>query len=350
MFQGGNNGAVVIPYNSANSSLLYFINTHPEYGPVASPTMPLNETPLTEDEYLLIKNWIETGAADINGNIPFATDASTRQKIYLTMQGCDMVAVIDAQTKVVMRYIEVGKTPAIENPHCVRVSSDGRFAYVSFLGGDYIQKINTETDAVVDELQVGIGSWNVFLLSPDGKKMLLSDWRPQPNGRLLLINTETMEVITEFTGLFHYPHGIASDASFNTFYITAQYGNTVYKLTLSSGTLKQVSIDGATPVTIAGIRDPHEVLMTPDGSKYFLTCEHSNEVRIMDAHADTLIRTIPVGIKPQEMALSSSRPYIFVTCMEDNSTSAMLKGSVYAINHRSEVVIIYLGAGFNDSK
>ena len=140
MFQGGNNGAVVIPYNSANSSLLYFINTHPEYGPVASPTMPLNETPLTEDEYLLIKNWIETGAADINGNIPFATDASTRQKIYLTMQGCDMVAVIDAQTKVVMRYIEVGKTPAIENPHCVRVSSDGRFAYVSFLGGDYIQK------------------------------------------------------------------------------------------------------------------------------------------------------------------------------------------------------------------
>src|SRR5690606_17130157 len=133
---------------------------------------------------------IETGAADINGNIPFATDASTRQKIYLTMQGCDMVAVIDAQTKVVMRYIEVGKTPAIENPHCVRVSSDGRFAYVSFLGGDYIQKINTETDAVVDELQVGIGSWNVFLLSPDGKKMLLSDWRPQPNGRLLLINTE----------------------------------------------------------------------------------------------------------------------------------------------------------------
>ncbi|MBZ0098929.1 MAG: hypothetical protein K8F30_07580, partial [Taibaiella sp.] len=30
LFDGGNNGAVVVPYNTGNSSLLYFVNTFPE--------------------------------------------------------------------------------------------------------------------------------------------------------------------------------------------------------------------------------------------------------------------------------------------------------------------------------
>lgn len=335
LFNGGNNGAAIVPFNTDNSPLLYFINTNEDHGPVAQPTMPYLGTPLSEDEYVTIKNWVMMGAPDKNGNIPFATDATTRQKIYLTMQGCDLIAVIDADKKLVMRYIKVGKTPAIENPHCVRVSNDGKFAYVSFLAGEYIQKINTETDEIVGELQVGTGSWNVFLLSPDGKQMLLSDWRPKPDGKVVLINTETMQLIKTFPGAFSYPHGVASNAAFNTFYITGQYGNIVYKLTTSPASVKEISIDDDPPVALAGKRDPHEILMTPDYTRYFLTCEFSNEVRVMDAHADTLIKAIPVGIKPQEIAISKTRPYIFVTCMEDNSSNAGFKGSVYAINYNT---------------
>jgi len=335
LFNGGNNGASIVPFSAENSPLLYFINVHEDLGPVAQPTMPYMSTPLSEDEYLTIKNWVSTGAPDKNGNIAFAANAGARQKIYVTMQGCDLIAVIDAEQKVVMRYIAVGKTPAIENPHCVRVSNDGKFAYVSFLGGEYIQKISTETDEVIGECQVGTGSWNVFLLSPDGKKMILSNWQPQPNGGVVMINTETMQVINQYPGVLHYPHGIVSDASFNTFYITAQYGNVVYKLTLSPFNFKQVTIDGDPATLSSGKRDPHEILMVPDRSRYFLTCEYSNEIRVIDAKADTLIKVIPVGIKPQEMAISSKRPYIFVTCMEDNSSNAGFKGSVYAINYNT---------------
>src|SRR4051812_39702640 len=50
MFNGGSTGAAVIPYSVDNSSLLYFINTHADLGPVAEPTMPLNGTPLSQDE------------------------------------------------------------------------------------------------------------------------------------------------------------------------------------------------------------------------------------------------------------------------------------------------------------
>ena len=55
LFEGGNNGAVIVPYNAENSSLLYYINTFPELGPTATPTMPVNGTPLTREEYLIIR-------------------------------------------------------------------------------------------------------------------------------------------------------------------------------------------------------------------------------------------------------------------------------------------------------
>lgn len=336
LFAGGNTGAAVVPFSTENSPLLYFTNAHEEFGPIPPDNMkmPFGGPSLSREEYLVLRNWVLAGAADKSGTIPFSADAATRQKIYLTMQGCDLVAVIDASSKVVMRYIQVGKTPAIENPHFVKVTEDGRFAFVSFLGGEYIQKINTETDEVVAELQVGVGSWNVFHLSPDGKQLLLTDWRAQPSGRLLLINTETMTVINQFGGLFHYPHGIAGNADFTTFFITAQYGNTIYRLQTSPVSLKAISLDGDPPVVTPGKRDPHELIMTPDFSKYFVTCEASNEVRVMDANADTLLAVIPVGITPQELAISRSHPYVFVTCMEDNA-AAGFRGSVYAINYQT---------------
>ncbi len=333
LFDGGSNGAVVIPFSPQNSSLLYFINTHSDLGPVAQPTMPYNEAPLSLDEYMIIHNWIANGAPNISGNLPFASDPETRQKIYLTMQGCDLIAVIDAAKRVVMRYIPVGKSPAIESPHCVRVSNDGQYAYVSFLGGQYIQKIDTRSDTVVAEVNVGSGSWNIFQLSPDGKRMMLSDW--QGNGKMLLINTETMQVEETLagSGLFVFPHGIATNEAFTTFYVTAQYGNTIYKFTLDD--YKMVSLDENPPATTQGLRDPHEIMMTPDHSKYFVTCEASNEVRVMDANADTLIKAIPVGIFPQEIALSRSKPYMFITCMEDASAQVGYKGSVYVINYNT---------------
>src|SRR5690606_10371760 len=137
-----------VPYAPGNSSLLYFINTDSNEGPRAYPVMPYNKfdpmqgDPISAQEYLLMKEWVRNGAPDKNGKIPFASNAASRQKIYLTMQACDKIGVIDAATKVIMRYIDVGKTPAIESPHCVRIDASGKYAYVSFLGGEYIQKID----------------------------------------------------------------------------------------------------------------------------------------------------------------------------------------------------------------
>lgn len=344
LFYGSSSGAAVIPYDIQNSSLLMFINTFPDLGPLQGPTMPINQTPLSREEYITIRDWIASGAPDKDGNIPFGSNAATRQKIYLTMQGCDLLAVIDADRKVVMRYIRVGKTSAIEKPHCVRVSPDGNYAYVSFLSGDYIQKIDTRTDQIVGELNVGAiienGQWNVLTLSPDGSKFVVSNWTG--DGAVLLVNANTMELIRNFYAptTFTYPHATASNAAFDTFYVTSQYGNVVYKFSSNGGGVKKVTIDGGQATSAPGTRDPHEIIMTPDRRKYFVTCEASNEVRVMDPYADTVIKAIPVGIFPQEMAISAVKPYLFVTCMEDNNpTPVNYKGTVYVINYNTLEIV-----------
>ncbi len=332
LFDGGNNGAALVAYSPEYSSLMYFINTDPSLGPTAIPTMPNNGMALTKDEYLMVRDWVAKGCPDRNGNIPFAGNANTRQKVYMTQQGCDLVAVIDAEKQVVMRYIKVGSMPgAIESSHGVRLSHDGKYAYVCFAAGGVLQKIDTETDTVVASANVGIGGWNAFAISSDDKKIALTDLT---SGKLVQINTETMQTEAPFP--LKALHGIAANKAFDTLYIASQYGNVVYKF--YDGDYKEISIDGKpTSFLPTGTPNPHEILMAPDDNRYFVTCQRTaseiGELRVMDAHADTLIKSIPLGYFPQEMSLSKNQPYLFVTCTEDNSLAgAAWKGSVYVIN------------------
>ncbi len=351
LFLGSNSGAIVVPYNTQNSPLLYFVNTDSTLGLVATPTMPASSSstpaaPLSTQEYLTLKNWIANGAPDKNGNVAFAADAANRQKIYVTQQLCDLMAVIDGQSHLIMRYIPLGTNASqIETPHCTRMNNDGSYAYVSFMNGDYLQKIDTRTDLVTGNANVGSlrfnGKWNILYVAPADTAVVTSSFTD--DGILAHISAADMKVIKSLGGgsSLVYPHGITSNYSFDTLFVTAQYGNLIYRI--SRGTnpikIKAISLDSNPPVASSSTtyvsRNPHEILMSPDFSRYFVTCQGSNEVRVMDAHKDTLIAAIPVGISPVEMALSSSRPYIFVTCQEDNSTRPGMKGSVYAINYNT---------------
>jgi DNA-binding beta-propeller fold protein YncE len=74
--------------------------------------------------------------------------------------------------------------------------------------------------------------------------------------------------------------------------------------------------------------------MSADNSKYFITCENTNEVRVFDAQTDQLLKVIPTGRMPQEMAQSRTQPYLFVTCLNDTVATGNV-GSVYAINYNT---------------
>jgi DNA-binding beta-propeller fold protein YncE len=340
LFKGSSHGAVVVPYSTKYSTLLYYIN-QASYGNndiIAVPSMPYNMAALTAEEYNTIKNWIANGAPDANGNIAFASDANARQKVYIAQQGCvDHLAVIDAKSGLVMRYIPIGVTNTDELAHNIRTSSDGRYAYVCFFQGTVVHKIDTRTDEVVGTANIGDGNWQVLLLSPDDSKLLVTG---TSTGQLAFINTADMTLETDFSGLFIQPHGLAASPGFDTLYITSQFGNTIYRYILSQFDLSTIILDNGaeTHTTVPGVTpDPHEIMMSPDNSKLFVTCQNNKQVKIVDLNTEQVLLTHNVGDVPKEIAYSKKRNLMFVTCMEDanNNYSAKSRGSVYVFDATS---------------
>lgn len=349
LFKGGNNGSVAIAYSPTQSSLLSFINTYTDLGLTAIPTMPLNADPLSREEVSTVKNWIINGCPNKKGEIPFAKNPSTRHKLYIANQGCDLVSVVDAASYLVMRCVRVGhQLPQKEVPHCLRVSPDGKYWYVCFTNGQYVQKFDAIADTFISEANIGAGKWNVIKIAPDGNHAYVSSF--DSDGKLVEINLNTMTISNTIagSGLLANPHGIAYSASQDTVYASAQYGNMVYRIVPKLFVVDQLSIQkNAAPVLTPQLLDPHEIVMRPDYKYYFISCQASNEVRVMDAKADTLYKVIPVGTYPLEFAISQKRNQLFVTCQEDvNQTYLNFVGSVYVIDMNTFQVVRKLDMPF----
>jgi len=256
-----------------------------------------------------------------------------------------------------MRYIKVGADDA--NPelgHDLAASSDGTFLYESFVTGSVMQKVDMLNDAPLATANLGGLGWALLCLKPDNSRIMVSNWIS--GGSVVSVNTAGMTVdpANTYNGL-QYPHGIRSNPTFDTFFVTASNGNCIYRCfdpLISHPTL--ISLNGHTatdaPTNPAENLGPHAIWMAPDYSKYFVTCQNSNEVRVMDGHADTLIAVIPVGTYPQEIESSTSpaTPYLFVTCRQDYSAATPNGniGSLYVINYQTMKVIKVINGDFRE--
>lgn len=360
LFNGGSGGAVVIPYRPEFSTLMYYINTYEEFGPALLPTMPYNRTPLSREEVEQFRNWILEGAPDRTGHIRFADNISGG-KYFISNQGCDEVAVFDGETDLCMRYVKVGKFPNIETPHMLKMSPDGVYFYVIFSVGNgsqnYLQKFSAESQQFISEVNLGLGSWNTFCISADGKRAYVIDW--SANGGPVDVNLETMTVVTNYQGMLIDPHGSALNGT--TLYITMQSGNGIYKMdTTDIANYSMISLDPpAAPDPGSNSLRVHEISFSPDGSKYFVTCQaaSNSQLRIFQTSNDSLLAILPMGSYPSEMAVSASMPYVFVTVMEDVTTEIGKRGRVEVVNYQTHapVASIYTGhqphgIGLSDSR
>jgi DNA-binding beta-propeller fold protein YncE len=234
----------------------------------------------------------------------------------------------------VMRYVNVGHDPAlIESPHNIKVSADGKYWYVCFSNGSYFQQYDASNDSLIREVNITLGKWNVITLTSDQKTAFISDL--SNNGRLVEIDLATMTRIKTYaSGAFSNPHGIAFSQTNDTVYATSQYGNMIYRLIRSIPQVDNISLQQGVPPTLTPDKlDPHEIMMSPDYKSYFITCQSSNELLVVNASNDSVIKSIPMGNFPLEMALSKKRNLLFITCQEDtNPIFPFFKGSVKAVD------------------
>jgi DNA-binding beta-propeller fold protein YncE len=139
------------------------------------------------------------------------------------------------------------------------------------------------------------------------------------------------------------PHGTFVSPNDSILYVTSQIGNTMYKVYLYD---PGYSYD---PVTFDTQLNAHEIIFSPDGTKYFLSCETTEEVRVYSVSNDQLLAQIPVGKKPQEFSISEDHHWLFVSCTEDVTSpgcSQDKKGSVYIIDYTTNAVVSILHPGY----
>jgi YVTN family beta-propeller protein len=327
MFEGGTGSACVIPYRSDYSTMCYYTNTYSDIGVTLEPTMPYNKDALSREDVLLLKNWIDAGAPSRDGFVKFS-DNPNRKKIYVTNQGCDVVTVFDAATLLPMRYINVGNSASTESPHNIKISPDGKFWYIISIAGNSLQKYSTADDHLVGEAILGFKNWNTLTVSNDGNTVYAVDW--SGIGDIAVVNTNDFSIPVQHNGgLYLNPHGSCMNPTGDSLYVTQNFVGSyqIYKIPVSDFSSPVLVSLSPTPTNL----NTHDILFSPDGLEYFVTCQGTSEVRIMQTGSDQLLATIPVGAMPSEMAVSASHNLLFVTCEEDTSVVGK-RGSIAVID------------------
>ncbi len=321
MFQGSNSGLPVVPYSSEFSVLTHYINTYPELGPRHLPIMPLNKDPLSYEDVQKIQSWIKEGAPDIRGNVRWGGDPSLK-KLYAVNQGCDVVTVFDSQTRLPIRYITVGNKPGNDTPHHLRVSPDGKFWYVIFINNNIMQKYSCADDSYIGDIPltpVAAGSssdpnedamdWNTFVISSDGKTAWCVSW--QQSGKICQIDLENRK-LKRFIGGQHWPHGITVDHNNEYIYVASQTGNFITRFDSDLTNAIEIPLEGQ--VSYQSSLDPHDLVFSPDGNSLYITCQGTDEVRVLDVNGRIITAVIPTGDYPQEIVYSAKTAQYFVSC------------------------------------
>lgn len=347
LMDGSDDGAAVIPYRTDFSNFCFYINTFSDLGITLNPTMPLNNLPLTRTEANTIFTWIKNGAPDANGKVKFA-DNVTRKKFYVVNQGCKVVTVFDEETLLPMRYITVESGNA--TPHMIKISPDKNNWYVVSIGGNSIKKYRTSDDTYIGEINITTGNYNTFAISQDSKKAYILDFSNV--GRIMEVDLLNMTLLNTYTSSdWSNIHGSCVSPNGQFLYITSQLQNRIFKIPLNDfSSYTEIVLNNSFSSTLQNVTNPHEIIFSPDSSKYFVSCTYSNEVRVFKASNDSLLASIPVGEYPVEFSFSPSHGYLFVTCMEDlaNLTAPTTgkKGVVSVINYNTNTFVQHIDAGF----
>jgi DNA-binding beta-propeller fold protein YncE len=330
-------GAVTVPYNKNWSHIFAHINTFADLGfQVSEPSdlMPPNN-PLAKTKVSIIQDWIMSGAKNKDGNYYWASqELKSTNKAFMLCSGSDLVAVVDIPTNRIMRYVTVGVNPddtTPESPHFVILSPDKQYFYVSLIMGRYIEKYSTKDYSFQGRVKVG-DSPSVMRLNASGTRMIVTHFNNAISAsKLTLLNTETMTGLDSIVGDSEAkPHGVTANNDFSKVYITASEGNYYSKYSIVNDKFEE----GDKIVLAPSEPSPqgstayggYQALVSPDGTKLFISCANQNTIRVFNTANDVLLSVITTETLPRLMVYDEVTNRVFVTCAQAQNTA--VQGSI----------------------
>ncbi|RPI69233.1 MAG: hypothetical protein EHM47_13630, partial [Ignavibacteriales bacterium] len=248
-------GSPIVPFD-ADNSLMYNLIT----GNVADPElkMPYQENELSSTEIEILKEWINNGAKDFHGNVPY----SGSNKVFVCNQWSDEIYVIDTDYKVVSRILDVDVNPATpDQPHNVQIR--GNYYYVTLISAGQFIKIDITNNQIVGKVE-GLEAPGMIMISPDGKTAYVSKSSTAPGvySEIYVIDTETMtrkaeEINLPVPGL---PHAIWLTKDGKKLYIA---NLTRDRISIVDTDINEV-VDDIILSASPGVYEPMHIYLSPD--------------------------------------------------------------------------------------
>src|SRR5690554_935319 len=133
-------GATIVPFDEEGSLLIRFVEDLPEDAAIPYP----NLRRLQDDEVRYLKRWVEAGAKNDAGHVPYA---DSEHLLFAAIQGENHVAIIDAQARRVIRRIYLddhGIESRPYGPHHIVFAPDASAWYVSLISAGVVAKLSMD--------------------------------------------------------------------------------------------------------------------------------------------------------------------------------------------------------------
>lgn len=225
------------------------------------------------------------------------------RRVYVTNLEDNTVSVIDTETNDVIDTIDVGS-----RPNSIALTPNGR-AYVANFGANTVSVIDTGSNERLFDIVVG-ESPVALAVSPDGSRVYVANIG---GDTVSVINTETNFVVATI-GVGQSPVGVAVGPD----------GRRVYVVNTLSENMSV--IDTATNrvvATAALVVRPSAIAVSPDGSVAYVTHQFGNKVSVVNTASGATTSTIRVGNAPNAVAFSPSGARAYVTNFTDGSVSVI---------------------------
>lgn len=275
----------------------------------------------------------------------FATAQMPAYRILVASESGDIVSQLtwDGAALKTVKVVPVGIMPAaIDGPHHVTVSPDGKYWYVTIAHGTpygTLWKMAVRGDTVAGKAPVEMFPTTISL-TPEGDLAFVanSDFHgdhPRVNV-VTIVYTPTMAALANLAAC-DMPHGVRVNHAGTLVYVSCMNSDEILEIDRQSFRIQRRHKTGAgspqamvgmhggpaatAPTAAARACSPAFVSVSPDDRRLYVACNHGNTLQVLDATTLALVKEIPTGAGAYNVEPSPDGRWAIVTNKKAQSIS-----------------------------
>jgi YVTN family beta-propeller protein len=170
----------------------------------------------------------------------------------------------------------------------------------------FLSRINLSTKKIDAIYPVGSVP-KVVKITPDNKYLLVSNWCSYT---VTIISVETGKTVTSIR-IGRYPRGIAITKDSRYAYVAEMGGANIHRIDLSDFSQTLIPVGP----------NPRAVVLSPDGTKLYVTMNVSGRVQAWDLVVGKSIKSVKTGLAARSLDISSDGSALFVVNFNSDTVS-----------------------------